>query len=111
LLVSIKSVFRYVLTFELNGLTTLCSIRTCTRMVGVYAQLVLKNPIKGEPLPFYTEKTRLIAHEVPTPESVCPSSPSSYIDHGVIGGVIHLRISIAEPITLLCIVQSYSPST
>ena len=37
LVISIKSFFRYVLTFELNGLTTLCSIRTFTRMAGVYA--------------------------------------------------------------------------
>ena len=111
LLVSMKSFFCYVLTFELNGLTTLCSIRTCTRMAGVYAQLILKNPIKGEPLLFYAEKkARLIAHEVPTPESVCPPSPSSYVDLGGIGGVIYLHISVAETITLLYIVQSYSLS-
>ena len=65
LLVSIKSFFRYVLTFELNGLTTFCSIRTFTRMAGVHAQLVLKNPIKGEPLQFYAgkRKARLIAQK------------------------------------------------
>ena len=56
LLVSIKSFFHYVLTFELNGLTTLCSFRTFIRMARVYAQLILKNPIKGEPLLFYAEK-------------------------------------------------------
>ena len=80
-------------------------------MVGVYAQLVLKNPIKGEPLLFYVEKkARLIAHEVPVPEGVFPTSPSSYVDLARISGVIHLRISIAETITLLYIVQSYSLS-
>jgi hypothetical protein len=39
-------------------------------MAGVYAQLILKNPIKGEPLRFYAKKKRkamLIAHEVPAP--------------------------------------------
>ena len=108
LLVSIKSFFRYVLTFELNGLTTLCSIRIFTRMAGVYAQLVLKNPIKGESLWFYArKKTKLIAHEVPAPEGVYPLSPFSYLDLGGIGGGIHLRTSIAETITLLYIVQSH----
>jgi hypothetical protein len=56
MLVSIESFFRYVLTFELNGFTTLCSFRTFARMAGVYAQLILKNPIKGEPFLFYAEK-------------------------------------------------------
>jgi hypothetical protein len=57
LLVSIKLFFRYVLTFELNSLTTLYSFRTFTRIAGVYAQLVFKkNPIKEEPLLFYAGK-------------------------------------------------------
>ena len=55
-------------------------------------------------------KTNLIAHEVPVPEGVFPTSPSSYVDLARISGVIHLRISIAEIITLLYIVQSYSLS-
>ena len=45
----------------------------------------------------------------PAREPVEPS-PSWYLDLGGIGGVIHLRISVAETITLLYIVQSYSLS-
>jgi hypothetical protein len=71
----------------------------------------LKNPIKGEPLLFYAgKKAWLIAHKVPAPESVCSPSPSSHLVLGGIGGVIHLRILVAETITLLYIVQSYSLS-
>ena len=45
----------------------------------------------------------------PSGEPVEPT-PSWYLDLGGIGGVIHLRISVAETITLLYIVQSYSLS-
>ena len=69
-----------------------------------------KKSIKGEPLVFYAEKVRLIVHEVPVPEGVCPLSPSSYIDLGGISRVSHLCISVAETITLLYIVQSHSRS-
>ena len=37
-------------------------------------------------------------------------SPSWYLNLGGIGGVIHLRISVADSITLLYVEQSYSLS-
>jgi hypothetical protein len=51
-------------------------------MVEVYAQLVLKIPLRGNPSCFMQKKAKLIAHEVPAPKGVCPSSPSSYVDLG-----------------------------
>jgi hypothetical protein len=71
-----------------------------------------KIPLRGNPPVLHRKKkkARLIAHEGPAPESLCPPSPFSYLDLGGIDGVIHLRISVAETITLLYVVQSYSLS-